>query len=177
MTKPTIASSTKGLRAVPYHGITSCSMNSHAPAPQGTSSRPMRSNQAIELVGPLEDPPHQRKKRTLDEASCEDSPLTPIKEVSVTQTFDNQFSRITMTLPGSSANPAQAVQATPVVQQHNARGHHELPSRNDKKAPQFDRDSPEELPQYIEDVEECLAIAGIMNIEEKKKAMRKYIDM
>jgi len=82
-----------------------------------------------------------------------------------------------MTLPESSANPAQAAQTTPVAQQNNAQGHHELPSRNDKKAPCFDRNSLEELLPYIEDVEECLASAGIMNIEDKKRAMRKYIDM
>jgi len=78
-----------------------------------------------------------------------------------------------MTLPGTST---QAAQAAPVVPPPNTKGCSELPSRNNKKAPRFDRDSPEDLPQYIEDVEECLAAAGITDVAQKKKAMRKYVD-
>jgi len=75
----------------------------------------MRSNQEIKLVGPLEDPLHQRKKRTADKALCEESPLTPVEEVSVNQIFWTQFSHLSMTLPGTSTQAAQAVPVVPSV--------------------------------------------------------------
>jgi len=81
-----------------------------------------------------------------------------------------------MTLPGSSVNPTQAAQAAPVVQQNARRGYSEMPSRNCRKAPKFDRDNPEELLRYLDDVEQCLDAAGITDLTEMKNAARKYTD-
>src|SRR6202023_2232650 len=87
-----------------------------------------------------------------------------------------------MSLPGSSTQTAQAApitqvaQAAPVTQQNTNMGFSELPSRNCRKAPKFDRDTPEELLWYIEDVEFCLQAAGITDVAKMKEVSRKYAD-
>ena len=62
-----------------------------------------------------------------------------------------------MSLPRSSTQP---MQAAPVTQQNC-------------RALKFNRDNPEELLWYIEDVEFCLNTAGITDVAE---ALRKYAD-
>src|ERR1700724_4113064 len=87
-----------------------------------------------------------------------------------------------MSLPGSSTQTAQAApitqvaQAAPVTQQNTNMGFSELPSRNCRKAPKFDRDTPEELLRYIEDVKFCIQAAGITDVAKMKEASRKYAD-
>ena len=86
-TEPTVAPSTKGSRAVPYHSSTHHSTNLQDPVSLSMSSRPMRSNRDHTLVGPLEDPLDHRKKRTIADIQCEEAPLSSLLRTTVNPSF------------------------------------------------------------------------------------------
>lgn len=81
-----------------------------------------------------------------------------------------------MSPPGTGAEVAPVRQTTSATRNEISGTFSELPSRNCRKAPKFDRENPEELLRYLEDVEICIRGAHISDIAEMKEVARRYAD-
>lgn len=149
--------------------------------PQSSSKEPARSRKPRHPLSSLRGLRHKNPPQRMTKSGPVDSPNNPFSSTLAPEKVGESSSPKYLLRPAEFTPLPNAPDIDLELKSDSDKMSSEsrtkgMPNRRDNKAPSYDKNRPEELLRYIEDVEKELLRAGVVADQEKKDWLRHYAD-